>query len=90
MTTAAKEYAPVQIIDRRDVHQAIDALTDSALEKLAHYIDFLRYEERMEELEDEEDIAFIKSLTPEDYANAVPFEEVVHEFEEKHGPLYQN
>jgi hypothetical protein len=76
MTTATK-----------DVHQAIDALTDSALEKLAHYIDFLRYEERMEELEDEEDIAFIKSLTPEDYANAIPESVVIAEYEAKYGPL---
>ena len=76
--------------ERHDAHQAIDALSDPAFEKLVCYIDFLRYEERMEELDDEEDIAYIKTLTPEDYANAVPFEEIVKDFEAKHGPLYQN
>jgi hypothetical protein len=76
--------------ERSDLCQTIETLSDSAFEKLVHYIDFLRYEDRMEEIEDEEDIAYIKTLTPEDYANAVPFEEVIKDFEAKNGPLYQN
>jgi uncharacterized protein (DUF924 family) len=70
--------------ERQDVHQAIDALTDSALEKLAHYIDFLRYEEHMEELEDEEDIAYIKAHKDEP---TVPFSEVIKDYEAKYGPF---
>jgi DNA-binding phage protein len=41
-------------------------------------------------LEDAEDIAYIESLTPEDRANAVPFEEVIKDYEAKYGPLYQD
>jgi hypothetical protein len=77
-------------VEREDIHSAIEELPDVALGKLAHYIEFLRYEERAEELEDEEDVAYLKTLTAEDYKNAVPFEEVVRDFEAKHGPLYQD
>ena len=51
--------------------QRISALPNNSLLKLADYV-----EELIEELEEEEDIEYIKSLTPEDYANAVPLEEV--------------
>jgi hypothetical protein len=63
-----------------NLHQAIDTLDENALEKLANYIEFLRYEERMEEKEDEDDIEYIKSLTPEDYANTVPLEKVIAKY----------
>jgi hypothetical protein len=86
MTTATVERTE----ERQDMYRAIEQLSDIALEKLADYIDFLRYEDRMEELEEEEDIAYLKTLTPEDYANAVPFEEVIKEFEAQHGPLDQD
>ena len=65
-----------QSAERQELHQAIDVLSDTAIGKLLNYIDFLRYEERLEELEDAEDIEYIKSLTPEDYANAVSLEEI--------------
>jgi hypothetical protein len=57
MTTATVERKA----ERQDIHQAIDALSDAALEKLYSYTSFLRYEERMEELEEQEDIAYIEA-----------------------------
>ena len=48
-------------LERQDLHHAIDMLSDYAIGKLANYIDFLRYEERMEELEEAEDIAYIEA-----------------------------
>jgi hypothetical protein len=86
MTTAIAERQGI----REDIQNAIGQLSDAALEKLASYAAFLRYEERMEELEDEEDIAYLKTLTSKDYEDAIPFSEVVREFEAEHGPLYQN
>ncbi|MCL2009940.1 MAG: hypothetical protein FWG71_05265 [Synergistaceae bacterium] len=50
-----------QTAERQGLHQTIDSLSDSAIGKLANYIDFLRYEERMEELEEAEDIAYIEA-----------------------------
>ena len=47
--------------ERQDLHQAVDTLSESAVGKLANYIDFPRYEERMEELEEAEDIAYIEA-----------------------------
>jgi hypothetical protein len=82
MTTATAEH--------QDIHLAIDALSDTARERLVSYIDFLRYEERMEELEEAEDIEYLKTLTPADYANAVPFEKVIKDFEAEYGPLDQD
>jgi hypothetical protein len=32
-------------IERKDIHQMVDALSETAIEKLAHYLDFLEYEE---------------------------------------------
>jgi hypothetical protein len=81
MTTATETAT----LERRDVHEAVDALTDSALEKLAHYIDFLRYEERMEELEEEEDLAYIDAH--KDEGPNVPLSVVIAKYEEKYGPL---
>jgi antitoxin component of RelBE/YafQ-DinJ toxin-antitoxin module len=36
-----------QTVERQDIHQTIDMLSDSALEKLAPYIAFLRYEDEI-------------------------------------------
>ena len=72
----------------RDMLDMITGLSDSAKEKLAEYVAFLQYQDRMEELEDEEDIAYLDSLTPEDYENAVPMEEVIADYEAKYGPLH--
>jgi len=60
-------------------------LSKESLQKLAEYI-----EELIEEDEEAEDKACIDALTSEDYANAVPFEEVIKEFEAEHGPLYKD
>jgi hypothetical protein len=32
-------------IERKDIHQMVDTLSETAIEKLAHYLDFLKYEE---------------------------------------------
>ncbi|MCL1941895.1 MAG: hypothetical protein FWG09_08115 [Synergistaceae bacterium] len=53
----------------------ISALSNKSLMKLAEYID-----ELIEEEEEAEDVAYIDSLTPEDYANAVPLEEVTAKY----------
>ena len=78
---------PIQTAERQELCEIINTLSDPAIGKLANYIDFLRYEERMEELEDAEDIEYIKSLTPEDYANAIPESEVTTEYEARYGSL---
>jgi hypothetical protein len=36
---------PTETIERQDIHETIDMLSDSALVKLAPYIAFLRYED---------------------------------------------
>jgi hypothetical protein len=66
--------------ERQNLHELINALSDTSVGKLTNYIDFLRYEERIEVLEDEKDIEYIKSLTPEDYANAVPLEKIIAKY----------
>jgi len=64
---------------QQDLYDIIGTLSEAAIVKLSNYIDFLRYEERMEELEEAEDIAYIKARGNEP---AVSFEEVIKEFEE--------
>ena len=76
-TVETKDAVEIQALLRR-----ISALPNESLIKLAGYV-----EELIEELEEEEDIAYIESLTPEDYANAVPLEEVIAEYEAQYGPL---
>ncbi|MDR1048981.1 MAG: hypothetical protein LBL51_04420 [Synergistaceae bacterium] len=76
MTTATAE--------RQDIYRAIEQLSDATLEQVAGYINFLRYEERMEELEDEEDIAYIEAHKDEP---TVPLSEVIRDYEEKYGAL---
>ena len=78
---------PTQTAERQELCEVINALSETSVGKLSNYIDFLRYEERMEELEEAEDIAYIDSLTPEDYANAVPESEIIAEYEAQYGPL---
>jgi hypothetical protein len=74
--------------ERQELCQTIEQLSDSAVLQIKGYAERV-HEEELEALEEAEDIAYIKSLTPEDYANAVPLEEVIRDFEAKHGPLYQ-
>jgi hypothetical protein len=76
-----------QTAERQDIYQKIDALSETAVEKLGHYIAFLRYEDWIEDQEDAEDIEYIKSLAPEEYANAIPESEVIAEYEAKYGLL---
>jgi hypothetical protein len=73
--------------ERQDIHQIIDTLSDDAIGKLASYAAFLRHEAWLDEQEDAEDIAYIDSLTPEDFENAVPESVVIAEYETKYGPL---
>jgi hypothetical protein len=47
--------------ETRDLHQIIDTLSGKAIEKLAHYVAFLRYEEWIEKREEAEDIAVYRS-----------------------------
>ena len=69
----------------RALLRKISALPNNSLKKLADYV-----EELIEDEEEAEDIAYIDALTPEDYANAIPFEDVVRKFEAEHGPLYKD
>ncbi|MDR2179080.1 MAG: hypothetical protein LBP21_02110 [Synergistaceae bacterium] len=71
--------------ERQDIHRTIDALSDFAIEKLAHYVDFLRYEERLEDLEEEEDIAYIEAH--KDEGPNVPLSVVIAKYEAQYGPL---
>ena len=75
----------VETVELQPLIRRISALPNSSLLKLYDYV-----EELIEELEEAEDVAAIDALTPEDRANAIPFEEVIKEFESEHGPLYQN
>jgi hypothetical protein len=81
MTTATVERQA----EHQDIYQAIDRLSETALEKLYSYLAFLRYEDRMEELEEQEDIAYIEAH--KDEGPNIPFEEIVKEFEAEYGPL---
>ena len=67
-----------QTAERQELHRVIDMLPDDSVVTALDFIKSLRrdLEELMEELEDAEDIAYIDSLTPEDYSNAVSIEEI--------------
>jgi hypothetical protein len=84
MTITIAAMAECQDI-RRDIQSAVEQLSDAALEKLVHYIDFLRYEERLEELEEEEDIAYIEAH--KDEGPNVLLSAVIAKYEAKYGPL---
>jgi hypothetical protein len=71
--------------EREGLIEIIGGLSDSAIEKLVSYVDFLRYEERMEELEDEEDIAYIEAH--KDEGPNIPLSVVIEKYEAKYGPL---
>ncbi len=55
------------------------------MEKLATDIDLYLCEKKLEELEDAEDIAYIKSLTAEDYQHTVPLDTVIANFHRSPG-----
>ena len=74
----------IETVELQPLIRRISALPDKSLSRLADFV-----EELIEELEEEEDIAYINSLTPEqrDPANAIPEEEVIAAYEAKYGPL---
>ena len=72
----------VETVELQPLIRRISALPEKSLSKLSDFV-----EELIEELEEAEDVAFINSLTPEDYANAIPGSEVVARIEAKYGPL---
>jgi hypothetical protein len=74
-----------QAMERQDIYQKIDTLSETAREKLAHYVEFLRYEDWIEEQEDAEDIAYIKAH--KDDGPNVPLSAVIAKYEAKYGPL---
>ena len=80
MTIPAAEITTAETLQTMLRH--ISALSNKSLMKLAEYA-----EELIEEEEEAEDIAYIDSLTPEDYAGAVPESEVIKEYEAQYGPL---
>jgi hypothetical protein len=78
MTTATTE--------RQELHQAIERLPDSAISQIKGYVARV-YEEMLEELEEAEDIAYIKALPRSEYENAVPESEIIADYEAKYGAL---
>ena len=74
-----------QIKERQDLYETICTLSEAAIAKLSDYIDFLRYEERMEELEEAEDIAYIEAH--KDDGPNIPLSEIIKDYEAEYGPL---
>ena len=66
MSTQAIEQT---IVNRERLHRIIDAFPEKFAQKLTDYI-----EELIDELEEEEDIAYLESLSPEerDPSNGIP------------------
>ncbi len=62
----------------RLLYRRISALSNSSMKKLYDYVETL-----IEEEEDAEDVAYIESLTPDDYADTVPIEEVIADYEKQ-------
>ncbi len=62
----------------RLLYRRISALSNDSMKKLYDYVETL-----IEEEEDAEDVAYIESLTPEDYADTVPLEEVIADYEKQ-------
>ena len=77
----------VETVELQPLIRRISALPDKSLSRLSDFV-----EELIEELEDEDDIAYLDSLTPEqrDPANAIPFEEIIAEIEAEFGLLDEN
>ncbi len=73
---------PVTVETIQLLYRRISALPNNSIKKLYDYVEAL-----IEEEEDAEDIAYIESLTPEDYADTVPLEEVIANYEKQYGPL---
>ena len=80
MTTHTAEMTNTTTI--QSLTRGIAALSDESIKKLADYIDDL-----IDEQAEADDVAYIEAHKDEP---AIPFEDVVREFEAEHGPLYQN
>lgn len=80
MTTRTVEMT--SIVELQALIRRISALPDKSLLKLSDYV-----EELIEE-EEAEDIAYIEAH--KDDGPSVPLEQVIKNFEAKHGPLYQD
>jgi hypothetical protein len=61
MTTQTQTEPKTVATGAQDIHQIIDTLSDDAKDKLAHYVDFLRYGDWIDEQEEAEDIADIEA-----------------------------
>ena len=72
----------LETVELQPLMRKISALPDSALYRIDALV-----EEIIDELEEAEDIAAIDALTPEDFENAIPLEEVIAEYEAEFGPL---
>ena len=72
----------VETVELQPLMRRISALPNSVLYRIDALV-----EEIIEELEEAEDIAAIDALTPEDFENAIPLEEVIAEYEAEFGPL---
>ncbi|MDR1481914.1 MAG: hypothetical protein LBI74_04750 [Synergistaceae bacterium] len=86
-TSTSTSAQPTVTTEGQDLHQIIEALSDDARERLAHYVEFLRYEDLIEEQEEAEDIAYIEAITQEERDSAVPESVVIADYEAKYGPL---
>jgi hypothetical protein len=84
MTTQTQTEPKAVDTEVQDIHKIIDTLSDDAKDKLAHYVDFLRYEDWIDEQEEAEDIAAIEARKNEPN---IPFSEVIAKHEAKYGPL---
>jgi hypothetical protein len=87
MTTATME----KVVSEREIlvhtiESLIRQMPDIALLQIKGYIERVQ-EEHMEELEDEEDIAYIDALPRSEYENAVPEKEIIADYEAKYGTL---
>ena len=81
MTTQTLEMT--NTVEMQELLRRISALPKESLINLVDYV-----EELIEELEEAEDIAYIEAHKND--GPSVPFEEVIKDFEAKHGPLYQD
>jgi hypothetical protein len=67
------------MVDREDVHEAVEQLPASELEAALRYLRFLSYESEEEELIDAQTVAKLDSAVAEG-GDAVPLEEIKRRF----------
>jgi hypothetical protein len=81
MTTATAE-----VTERENLMRVIERLSDRAILQVRGYAERV-HEEEIEELEEQEDIAYIDALPREEYENAVPEEVIITDYKAKYGTL---